>query len=113
MKMLGVKTMEDFKKEKKFKKYTTTLNLDDLAGRAEKPANNLVVRKNRSHGFIRQRKRNGRITFEWVRNEYRGSGLPPRQVLIKYIGPLLPPGVRLGRVDEKTAEKLSQLSKGG
>ena len=90
-------------------KLPTTLHLDDLPGRAEKPAQNLVGRKNKSLGFIRYRKRNGRINYEWVRTEYRGAGLPPRQVLVKYIGPKLPPGVRLGRVDKKTADKLMRV----
>ncbi len=82
------------------------LHLDDLTGRAEKPPHNLVPRKKRSLGTIRTKKIHGRIYYSWVRTEYRGAGLSPRQVIVKYIGTQLPPGVRLGPVDIKTAKKL-------
>jgi len=91
-------------------KLPTTLNTDDLRARAEKPPKYLVGRKNKSLGYIRYRKRYGRITYEWVRTDYR-AGLPPLQVIVKYIGRVLPPGVRLGKVDEKTAKKLSEVGK--
>lgn len=100
--------MDDFRKEKESRKMPTTLNTDDLTGRAEKPASNLVDRKNKSLGYIIARRRRGRITYEWRRAEYRGAGLSPRSILLKFIGNHLPPGIRLGRVDEKTAKKLME-----
>lgn len=86
-------------------KLGTTLHLDDLTGRADKPAQNLVPRKNHSLGFVRFKKGHGRIYYYWVRTEYR-AGLPPQQEIIKYLGQRLPHGVNLGPVNVKTAQKL-------
>jgi len=87
------------------RKLGTTLHLDDLAARADKPAQNLVPRKNHSLGTIRFKKSHGRIYYYWVRTVYR-AGLSPSQEIIKYLGQRLPPGVKLGLVNAKTAKKL-------
>ena len=101
-------TQEKDKKEDPLK-LGTTLNLDDLRARAEKPPKNLVPRKNKSLGYIIFKKNHGRIYYYWVRTEYRAN-LPPRQEIIMYIGRMLPPGVRLGKVDAPTANKLTKIA---
>lgn len=90
----------------------TILSLDDLSARAEKPAANLVPRKNKSLGFIRIKKQHGRIYYLWVRTVYRGQGLSPKQELILHIGQQLPHGVKLGQVDQATADKLQKYVAG-
>ena len=91
------------------KKLGTRLNLDDLVGRAAKPPRNLVPNKKHSLGSIRHKKIKGRFYYYWVRTEYR-AGLPPRQEVIKYLGTVLPPGAKLGPVDEKMGKKLIKIA---
>ena len=72
----------------------TSLNLDDLVGRAEKPPKNLVPRK--SPGFIRMKVIRGRVYYYHVRTVYTPNG--PRQKIVKYYGTTLPRGLRIGPV---------------
>lgn len=72
----------------------TSLNLDDLVGRAEKPPKNLVPKH--SPGFIRLKVINGRVYYYHVRTIYTPNG--PRQKVIRYYGTSLPKGLRLGPV---------------
>lgn len=93
------------------RKLGTRLVLDNPALLAEKPPRNLVPRK-KSLGFIRAKKQHGRIYYYWVRTVYRGKELPPGQDIVMYIGQQLPYGVKLGRVDEDTADKLRKIEAG-
>lgn len=85
----------------------TRLNLDSRVLRAENPPKNLVPRITHSLGWIRVKKIRGRIYYYWVKTEYRRN-LSPLQVIVMYIGTVLPPGVKLGPVDEKIAKKLME-----
>lgn len=102
--------IEKTEDKKEARELGTTLHLDDLSARADKPAQNLVPRKKRSHGSVRFKKSHGRIYYYWVRTVYR-TGLPPSQEIIKYLGRSLPQGVRLGPVDKKMAKILNSWRK--
>lgn len=87
------------------RKIGTRLELGSPDVLAMKPPQNLVPKEiSTGLGFIRYKKNAGRIYYQHVKTVWTSEG--PRQKVIQHLGTQLPPGVRLGPVDEKTARKL-------